>query len=362
MMRKIFHQLHLWLSIPFGIVITLVCFSGAMLVFEEDVKHLVHPERYYAAHPAEGTPLPIPTLLEEVASTLPDSVQVTGLTIPADTRRNYGVYLSFPHKAMVYIDPYSGKVAGAEPTSGFFRVMENLHRWLLDDEFYGGKMVVGISTLALLIILLTGVVIWFPRNARRLRSSFRIVWGKGWRRFWYDCHIAGSLYSFLLLLVLALTGLTWSFDWYSRLYYRTFGVVSQQSGGHGGHETEEQPTLPASYPHWQSVYEQVANANPTFKKITLYDGMAQLYPGRWGNRLAADTYLFDTAEGDITRVIPYEDTDQETKVWGWTYSIHVGNWGGWVTQILSFIAALLGASLPLTGYYLWIKRLRSKRH
>ncbi|MEO5136381.1 PepSY domain-containing protein, partial [Bacteroides ovatus] len=39
------------------------------------------------------------------------------------------------------------------------------------------------------------------------------------------------------------------------------------------------------------------------------------------------------------------------------YSVHVGNWGGMFTRILTFIAALLGAALPLTGYYLWIKRL-----
>ena len=41
---------------------------------------------------------------------------------------------------------------------------------------------------------------------------------------------------------------------------------------------------------------------------------------------------------------------------GWIYSIHVGSWGGYLTRILAFLAALLGASLPLTGYYLWIKR------
>lgn len=40
--------------------------------------------------------------------------------------------------------------------------------------------------------------------------------------------------------------------------------------------------------------------------------------------------------------------------------VHVGSWGGIITRIINFLAALLGATLPITGYYLWIKRLRGK--
>ena len=36
-MKKIFRQIHLWLSVPFGLIISLICFSGAMLVFENEV-------------------------------------------------------------------------------------------------------------------------------------------------------------------------------------------------------------------------------------------------------------------------------------------------------------------------------------
>ncbi|WP_349829969.1 PepSY-associated TM helix domain-containing protein, partial [Bacteroides uniformis] len=56
----------------------------------------------------------------------------------------------------------------------------------------------------------------------------------------------------------------------------------------------------------------------------------------------------------------YKDADTSGKIRGWIYSVHVGSWGGWATRILSFLAALIGASLPLTGYYLWIRRLVRK--
>ena len=43
-MKSIFRKLHLWLSLPFGVIITLICFSGAMLVFEYEVTRCVKPE------------------------------------------------------------------------------------------------------------------------------------------------------------------------------------------------------------------------------------------------------------------------------------------------------------------------------
>ena len=40
--------------------------------------------------------------------------------------------------------------------------------------------------------------------------------------------------------------------------------------------------------------------------------------------------------------------------------VHTGSWGGMLTRIITFIAALLGTTLPLTGYYLWIMKRRRK--
>ena len=365
-MRRIFKKLHLWLTFPFGLVTTIVCFSGAMLVFEEDIKEIIDRDKYFVGS-VSSDPLPMERLLEKVAATLPDSVTVTGITIPSDKERTYIVNLSQPHRAAVYINPYTGEITGKSDQSGFFYNMLWLHRWLLDDDYTGGKMIVGVSTLAMIVIMLTGLIIWWPRTVKRLKGSFRIVTDKGWRRLMYDLHIAGSLYSFILLLVLALTGLTWSFDWYGKLYYRTFGVTEQQERGHeGGHEGGdiEEPTLPASYVNWQKVYERIAEDNPDCKEINIYDGMAQVSSDALGNRLALDSYAFNGSTGAIISYSPHKDTDQETKVWGWTYSIHTGIWGGMLTKTLSFIAAMLGATLPLTGCCLWIKSLekRKKKH
>lgn len=69
-MRKIFRKIHLWLSVPFGLIITLICFSGAMLVFESEVNELMRPELYFVKKVGTA-PLPVDQLLEKVAATLP---------------------------------------------------------------------------------------------------------------------------------------------------------------------------------------------------------------------------------------------------------------------------------------------------
>lgn len=43
------------------------------------------------------------------------------------------------------------------------------------------------------------------------------------------------------------------------------------------------------------------------------------------------------------------------------HEIHVGKWGGMATKIITFIVSLIGASLPITGYYLYFKK-RSKKN
>ena len=174
-------------------------------------------------------------------------------------------------------NPYTGEIIGKYERLPFFQTMFRLHRWLLgsrpaDGGIYWGKLLVGISTLLFVFVLLSGVVIWWPRTKKGLRNSLKIVTRRGWPRFWYGLHVAGGMYALLLLLLMALTGLSWSFGWYREWVYGLLG----------------------------------ADARPLVK------------------------------------------------------ALHIGTWGGMITRILYFLAALLGAILPITGYYLWIRRLRRK--
>ena len=381
-MRKIFRNIHLWLSVPFGILITLICFSGAALVFEKEVMELCHRELYFVKK-VEAAPLPMEQLMTKVAATLPDSVSVTGVNISSDPERAYQVTLSKPRRASMYVDQYTGEITGKYERAPFFNFMFRMHRWLLDSMkqdggIFWGKMIVGTSTLMFVFVLISGVVVWWPRTRKALKNSLKIVANKGWRRFWYDLHVAGGMYALVFLLAMALTGLTWSFQWYRTGFYKTFGVEVQPSMGHGnaaanstakGGKREGKPEgregrgahRYSPYTNWQQVYEQLAEANPDYKQISVSDGSASVAVPRFGNQRGTDRYKFNPRNGEITEPTLYKDLDNSGKIRGWIYSVHVGSWGGMLTRILTFVAALIGASLPLTGYYLWIRKKIKRR-
>ena len=381
-MRKIFRNIHLWLSVPFGILITLICFSGAALVFEKEVMELCHRELYFVKK-VEAAPLPMEQLMTKVAATLPDSVSVTGVNISSDPERAYQVTLSKPRRASMYVDQYTGEITGKYERAPFFNFMFRMHRWLLDSMkqdggIFWGKMIVGTSTLMFVFVLISGIVVWWPRTRKALKNSLKIVANKGWRRFWYDLHVAGGMYALVFLLAMALTGLTWSFQWYRTGFYKTFGVEVQPSMGHGnaaanatakGGKRDGKPEgregrgahRYSPYTNWQQVYEQLAEANPDYKQISVSDGSASVAVPRFGNQRGTDRYKFNPRNGEITETTLYKDLDNSGKIRGWIYSVHVGSWGGMLTRILTFVAALIGASLPLTGYYLWIRKKIKRR-
>jgi len=116
---RFFHKIHLWLSVPFGIIITVICFSGAMLVFEPEITRSLRRDVYYVAS-VESRPVDLGELMESVKATLPDSVSITGVTVFNDRERTYQVNLSKPRRAALFVDQYSGEITGRYERMAFF--------------------------------------------------------------------------------------------------------------------------------------------------------------------------------------------------------------------------------------------------
>lgn len=403
----------MWLSVPTGIIITLVCFSGAMLVFEKEITEAIKPELYFVKE-AKGEPIPMQELMEKVEETLPDSVSISGVTVFADSTRTYQVSLTKPRRASIYVNQYTGEVTGRSERLPFFDTMFHMHRWLLGSSSGVGKLLTGICTLLLVFILVTGILMWLTNRNKPLKASLAIHVTKGWGRFWHDLHVAGGIYATIFLLAMALTGLTWSFSWYRTGFYACFGVESSEKGGaHGGSASNEGQrggdTIRSGerqqgegrngggeghgyhgggegrgyhgggeghgyhdggdfgfhrrspYRHWDDVLNEVALKNPGYQQITLKAEAAEVVPeGRLSLR-ATDKYSYNRRSGEITDVKLYSSEGKDTKVRSGVYMVHTGSWGGFITRILNFLAALIGATLPLTGYWLWIRRLTRKR-
>lgn len=396
-MRKFCAKVHLWLSIPFGIVIAIVCLTGAILVFETEILELCYPSRYFVKE-VKGEPMSPAALITAGRQQLPDSLKINGIRISSDLKRTYQLVLP-GKKTAAFINPYTAEITGIDNGQGFFMQMMRLHRWLLDSykrdgSFSLGKNVVGYATLALAFILISGLVIWYPRNRKVLKNRLKIKTKSGWYRFFYDLHVSGGFYALLLLLALTLTGLTWSFGWYRNAFYTVFGVETTQMSGHGQTRATAAPVFKdnaeetrkkrvsgesgerqegerqgrggrqekkTDYAQWAKVLATLQNNYTDYNAITIQDGSATVSTANYGNTRGSDRYSFDPETGEITDVQLYKDLPKSGKIRGWIYSVHAGTWGGMTTKILSCLVSFLGAVFAITGYYFWIKKRLRKR-
>lgn len=184
-MRKIFARIHLWISLPLGLIFSMLCCTGAILVFEDEITELVR-----AAQP------------QQVASVQPGD----GAALPASAAAPSG---------------HGDRLA-------FFTGVRQLHRWLMDPPpgktaSSAGRVIIGICALSMAVVLLSGLFLWMPRNAKALRNRLTVTTNKGFFRMCYDAHAALGFYALILLLLAALIGPTWSFSWYKDFVVDLFG-------------------------------------------------------------------------------------------------------------------------------------------
>ena len=389
-MKKIFAKIHLWLSLPLGIVLTVVCLSGAVLVFEGEITRALHPELYRVAAPADARPLRPSQLADRIGGQMPDSLHLVSLQLSARSDEPCMAAFRETGRKQLSVDPYTGHVNGWAESPAFFGTVRKLHRWLLDPppskgEKSVGKAIVGVSTLALVLILVSGLILWIPRSRKALRNRLKVSYSDGRRRFWHDSHVTLGFYATLLLLVMALTGLTWSFGWYRTAAYALFGgpqqtVAAQEkpsrkadsgnrherersgertAGREQGERQAETEARPFDYAVWDEVLEQLTAHCTAYKTIVLTQTEAQV--ARQSAMRRIDRATFDPRSGRLAEITRYEETPRQQRLRGWFYAFHTGTWGGIWTKILYFLAALTGASLPLTGYWLWWRRCMNKR-
>ena len=345
-----------------------------MLIFENEFTEWQNPHLYNVT-PLESGARPLTSLLTEILATQPQGAEITYVDIKDNPSKSYTIDIDLgdDESKTVFVDQYTGKILGEKPDDiAFFTVMYRLHRFLLQsrpqgDGIFWGKRIVGISTIIFVFIIITGIVVWVPRRGRSWGNRFKISVKHGWHRLWYDLHVAGGIYVALLLLVMALTGLTWAFPWYRTAFYgilaperNELSTTENDSFNIAANEPTDTTTLTQSAV-WQRVYDAVKQRS-NYVEVSISSDEVRARISDCGNRRASDYYEFDTATGAIISVELYKNTSNNSKLRGWVYSLHTGSWGGFWVRLIYFIAAMFGATLPLTGYYLWIRRtLRSKK-
>jgi sulfite reductase (NADPH) flavoprotein alpha-component len=224
MLRQVIFQAHWLLGISLGLVLAIMGVTGALLSFEEEIVDALGPSR--VSIPISATALGPDELVQHILRQRPNAV-VGQIRLSSNPARAVGVRLQnrsdrdHGHgRGVTYVDPYSGEILGEAAAGGFFSFVEKLHRFMAlpaGEDSKGsalGRQITGAAALALIFFALSGLYLRWPRRPLNWRSWLKLDLHKTGRNLYRELHVVIGTGVLVFYLLAALTGLTWSYDWY----------------------------------------------------------------------------------------------------------------------------------------------------
>lgn len=389
--RKILFWVHLVAGLVAGTVIGIMCFTGAVLAFEDELVAWSERDARRVVVPAgDVQPLPLDELIDRARAAAPEA-KVSAVTVQADPAA--AVSVSFGRELAYHVNPYTGDVRQPASTAvhDFMHTMVAWHRWLAQegDDRPLGKAITGASNTAFLLLALTGLYLWWPRQwtARALRPSLWFVRARGKARDW-NWHNVIGFWSLPVLIILTASGMVISYRWASDLVYRTFGEAPPQQRGPGafaGGSTSVTPPSPDATPlstgalftaaqgavtHWESISLRLGpprggagaaaagNSGPQAVQFSVRE--QDRFP-----TFGSTTVLVDPFTGQVLQRNGFSDLSAGRQARMWMRWLHVGQGFGWFGQLIAALACIGGLVLVYTGFALAWRRFfprRAKSH
>ena len=384
-MKVFFRRIHLYLGLTAGLVITISCLTGALLVFEKELTEGLNHRRYFVE--PVGTRLP----LDKVAALAKQAVPGAGISriqVFADPARTIQVQLEEGKKEQAsgkrrkggtekegagpkkekgrtaFVNPYTGEVIALYSyQQTFYYKIFSLHRWLLAGAT--GKLITGISTLIFFFILLTGIILWWPKTRSIFRQRIKVKWDGNWKRVNNDLHIVLGFYTSIFLFVSVFTGLTWSFEWFSKALYASLGTSPKPAAAPLSAPAVDVTGKSISY---ETALAVVKYAVPdalfysfTAPKDSSAAFMVSLLPAGALHEAATTTYYLDQFNGRVLASQTFAQRNLGQQIRGTIKPLHTGAIFGTPSKIFALILALLGATFPTTGTIMWLNRTRKKK-
>lgn len=375
-------RLHLWFGLAIGLIVFIVSITGALYVFKDEVQNFLR--RDYLYHGEQGIAskkiLPLGVLEKRVNGQTGESYPLHWVDIPLDKSKTYKFYYyendpeawNYFDELVIYktayVNPFTAEVLSVQDEkNGFFNIVKFIHwSFLLKSEW--GKYVVGIPVFIFLLMLVTGIILWWPKNqkARRQRLWFRWKNIRSWRRRNYDLHSIVGFYASFLALIAAVTGLFYSFFFIQAAMYVIF------SGGQTVYPdySHIKTTAPVEMRNAGTLDRMAAKVEalyPTASAYSLDFGHPHIDDHEHPNyevfvKQLDYSYhinhqiIFDENSGEMLQNRPHQSKDFGQKYIAANYDIHVGSILGIWGKILAFIGSLACASLPVTGFLVWYGR------
>lgn len=365
--RTFINDVHLWLGLTSGIIIFLVCLSGTILTFEKEIEQWFKEEMKVQA---TGNKISLSQIVDD--PNIQAKGQLMAITVPTDNAAPYQLSIKEDPKqrrgSTYEVNPYTAEILAPQKTGmdDFMFSMFKLHRWLLMDIELG-RPIVGIATIIFLILSISGIVLWFPKKVKwkTVKAGFKIKTSANWKRINHDLHNTLGFYSCLLILIMGITGLCWSFEGYRDGLSSLMGA--KVFGNRGAQPKVDLENLKGDKAI--DLEQAVLLANNTLDyngtlTITLPNeknpvyGFRKIADDSWST-VAQDQLQIHTS-GKIIHKELYADKPLNVKIASAIRPIHTGEIYGTFSKWLYFLACLIGTSLPITGTIIYINKLKKK--
>ncbi|GGF04516.1 PepSY-associated TM helix domain-containing protein [Hymenobacter cavernae] len=367
--KQLVGKVHLWLGLTSGLVVFIVSLTGAIFTFQDEIRDLTEPWRKVAV---QATAPVLPSQLQAAALAPHPGVAARDTWVSYfGPKRSATVF--FTDKAgnpiQVYLNPYTGQVLHEQNLhTNFFSIVQAIHMTLLLPEPYA-KWVVGGSVSVFVVMLGTGVVLWWPKRRQERKQRFTIKWGARWRRVNYDLHNVLGFYAASIALLLALTGLFMIFPWMlnSAMFVANAGREYPQENVMPKVDTLQ--VLSASpQPLADVIYRTVGRLSPKAEMVLIAPvGTGKEPVGCWAYQQTLhyyyrDEFSFHPVSGQLLQGRFHATKSTGARLSDANYDLHTGQILGLGGKIIAFLASLLSASLPVTGFVVWWgRRYKTKR-
>lgn len=372
---------HFWLGILSSIVVFVVCFTGCLYAFKNQITEIYNRDKVFVEKVSNAKKFSADDVQNQF---LKNHKKITALTISNDEGRSVSVsYEQNGVAQTAFFNQYTGEELGAVDTSlnVFFETVLDLHKNLLMGNV--GRQILGAGVLMFVFLLFSGFVLWLPKRIRNLKQSLTVKWNARFQRLNYDLHNTLGFYTFLLLFFIAITGLYVTYPWVKNILIVSLGGESISSinaenkdsdDAFAGlisdmiqkqNEKKEEQKVKISLDEILKKADDVLpyNAvttielpneeNPRFvvSKINTTHFLGMMLP---------DEVTFDK-NGELKTKDLFLDKPLNEQFTALVKPLHTGEIMGLPSIILYFIVCLIGCSLPVTGIVIWWHRLQKQK-